>query len=458
MPRVDDDLKVAARVSPLCTLVRSMLERVLSVERLDDVFADVISDSRQRTLTAGTITHLMLQVVSGTHQSVFSAFQADQAEDQPLIATTYQALYERLGRLFPDYSSALVRASAACFHKYTQRRIVTGNSWKRFSIRMIDGTQPEGSEHRLGVLRACGPAGLPAQLVMSFDPDRSLCVDAEAAEDAYASESSLAAKLFSRATAGELYVADRAYSSSSLFGVLVDRQADFVIREISSLAVCNASRLRKVGHLDGGRVLEQQVIVTQPKTGRELTLRRIVFRLASPTQKGEPEIRLLTTLGQEFSAVKIAELYGHRWSIETQINRVKHILQGEIVSLGKPRAAIFVLCLAMVASNAIAAAESLIREHHEEGNDLSGYYLADEIAAHYRSISRLVSPDGWQSVKSMTDRAFSAWLSYLAKQIRPVAFRKHPRGPKKPPRKRSSGKNRHHFSTHRLIQQAKQKP
>ncbi len=132
-------------------------------------------------------------------------------------------------------------------------------------------------------------------------------------------------------------------------------------------------------------MLEQTVVMTQPRTGREIALRRIVFRLAEPTQQGETEVRLLTTLPDSINAVEIANLYGRRWTIETHIDRVKHILQGEIQSLGKPRAAIFVLCLSMVASNALAAAETQIRKAHRTTEELSGYYLADKIAAHYRS-------------------------------------------------------------------------
>jgi len=447
MPGIPDELKLAAKVSPLCVVVRSLMERMLSIDRLDEIFREVVDDQRTRTLTAGAITHLMLQVICGTHQSVFSAFQADQSEDEPLITTTYQALYERLGTIFPEYSCELIRASANTFEPHADRRNVTGDAWSRFAVRMVDGTQPQGSEHRLGVLRSCGPAGLPAQLVVAFDPDRELCVDAAAAEDAYTSEHALAVELFSRASRGELYVADRAYSSSTLFRVLIDQQADFVIRETSSLRVRNASRLLKQGELDGGRVLEQKAIVEQPSSGDEMALRRIVFRLASPTQKGESEVRLLTTLDSSVSAIEIAKLYGHQ-----------HTLNGEIRSLGQPRAAIFVICLAMVAGNAMAAVESLIREQHEDGNNLSGYYLADEIGAHYRSISRLVSPASWRVLTALPTRSFTSWLLRVTNQIRPRAFRKHTRGPKKPPPKRSSGKHRHHHSTQRLLQQAKQNP
>lgn len=453
------ELEVAVRISPLTALVRGLLERVMSREVLDDLFARHVADQRVRQVTAGAVTHLMLQVVAGTHRAVFAAFQADQSSDEPLITTSYQALYERLGRMFPQYSCALVRASSRQFGDLVRAQHSKAvGCWKSYALRMVDGTMPEGSEHRLGVLRECGPAGLPAKVVFAFDPDSRLCVDVEASEDAYTSEARLAGELFSRARRGELYVADRAYCSSTLFALLIDQQADFVIREMSGPVIRNTSRLTRVGDLDGGRVLEQTVVMTQPRTGREMALRRIVFRLAEPTQKGETEVRLLTMLPDSINAVEIANLYGRRWTIETHIDRVKHILQGEIQSLGKPRAAIFVLCLSMVASNALAAAETQIRKAHRTTEELSGYYLADEIAAHYRSLSRIVSAQTWLELSDLPVPDFQAWCRRVARDVRPQAFTKHPRGPKHPPPKRTSGKHRHHFSTHRLLNAAKENP
>lgn len=61
--------------------------------------------------------------------------------------------------------------------------------WKGFQHALIDGTQPDGSEHRLKVLRTIQRgSGLPCRLVAQFDLATGLCVDAVAAQDAYASE------------------------------------------------------------------------------------------------------------------------------------------------------------------------------------------------------------------------------------------------------------------------------
>jgi hypothetical protein len=449
--RREESLEIAGEVSPLATMTRALLERSLPVEALDRLFEETAGDARERTATVGALTYLMLQVVSGSHKSAFAAWQADRESDEPLVPISHQAMYDRFGTTPPIYSCSLVRKSYEATAPLVEPQASEGRRDWQGRVRIVDGTMPEGSEHRLKVLRTCGPAGLPAKLVFVFDPARSLCVDAEASEDAYAGEARIAAPLFERAQAGEIYVADRGYDSLAIFAQLRSRGAHFVVRESKGgPTVVEQEELREVGRASTGVVFEQAVDVG--RAGKTLRLRRIVVRLDEPTRKGETEVRVLSDLPEEISATEIAELYRDRWGIEPQIERLKHLFKGEIESLGKPRAAIFVLCGAMVASNAAAAAEAAIaREHDLPASFLSGHYLADEIAATVRVVDRLVDEATWRHVVEWPDETFVAWIRSLARAIRPGAFRKHPRGPKRAPPPRTSGKKRHHFSTHRLI-------
>ena len=52
------------------------------------------------------------------------------------------------------------------------------------------------------------------------------------------------------------------------------------------------------------------------------------------------------------------------------------------------------------------------------------------MAAHYRSISRIVSPDTWTALSRINDADFLTWCMSVSRQIRPNAFLKHPRGPR----------------------------
>ncbi|HMB05679.1 MAG TPA: hypothetical protein VKP69_18330, partial [Isosphaeraceae bacterium] len=64
------------------------------------------------------------------------------------------------------------------------------------------------------------------------------------------------------------------------------------------------------------------------------------------------------------SALRIGKLYRDRWSIEHHFALVKKVLRGEIESLGRPRAALFVLCLSLGAGNALAVVKQALRPTH----------------------------------------------------------------------------------------------
>jgi hypothetical protein len=136
---------------------------------------------------------------------------------------------------------------------------------------------------------------------------------------------------------------------------------------------------------------------------------------------------------------------------------LKNCLQGEIESLGKPKAALFMLCMSLVAGNAVAVVRQAICAMHgqEEMDRLSGYYLADELCKNQHAIEVLVDETQWQRIRSLPRGAFWNWAKRTAQRIRLRAFYKHPRGPKRPPSQRASGKRRHHYSTQRLLEAAK---
>lgn len=453
--------EAALTVSPLATLVRGVIEWAFPGRSWSRLHEDVAAGHQMRKLCIDSVCALMVQVVAGSRRSVFAAFQADQTRPTPTIAASYQALYGKLKRMPPEFSCALVRESAQRLGPLLQQ---AGHQhlpgWKGYRIRMVDGTQPNGSEHRLEVLRRIRAAGLPCRVVAVFDPAMRLCVDVAAAEDAYTSEQVMVAPLLDRAQSKDLYVADRHFAVAGLFLRLHDRQAHFVIREhLPQLILAELCRARRIGRIETGVAWDQAVEVTDGQTERQLVLRRIIVRLDEPTENGETEIRLLTNLPRRVSASKIARLYRQRWSIERHFDLLKNSLHGQVESLGQPRAAIFVLCMSMVAGNALAVVQGAIRAIHgdEETKKLSGFYLADEIAGNYRAIDALIPRLQFERLSKQRPPHFWKWCLRVARDIRPRAFYAHPRGPKHPPPKRASGKHRHHYSTYRLLQEAKKR-
>lgn len=456
---MSDRVELAAQISPLTTLVRGVIEWMFPGSSWDELHSQTAPQCKTRKLTIASVATLMVQVVAGARRSLFAAFTADQASSTPIITATYQAVYGRIGRMAPEFSCALVRESAQrCSPLWPVSGDASVPGWKGFRVRLIDGTQPDGSEHRLKVLRTIRAAGLPCRLVAQFDLATGLCVDAVAAQDAYASEQILAQTLYERAEPNDVEVCDRHFSTTQAFLQLRKRKAFLLVREHLPQLICRSlGQARKVGRVETGVVFEQAVELTDGHTNETSRVRRLVLKLDQPTESGDTEIRLLTNLPARVNAMKIVRLYRQRWSIELHFDLLKNHLHGEIDSLGQPCAAIFALCLSMVAANALAVVKRAMTVAHGEDvtEGLSGYYLADEIAGNYRAVDVMIEPAEWDWLAARSTSSFWSWCLRMAERIRPAAFSAHPRGPKRPPPKRTSGKQRHHYSTHRLLQDAK---
>jgi IS4 transposase len=105
------------------------------------------------------------------------------------------------------------------------------------------------------------------------------------------------------------------------------------------------------------------------------------LRLDTPTDDGDAEIILLSN-PKGVDPLRICELYRDRWAIERHFSPVKTVLHGEIEDLGRPRAALFAMGIALVAANALNLVRQALRVTHREAETerLSGYYMADEVA------------------------------------------------------------------------------
>ena len=73
-------------------------------------------------------------------------------------------------------------------------------------------------------------------------------------------------------------------------------------------------------------------------------------------------------------------------------------LHCEVPGLGKPKAALFAFAMSLMASNALAVVRASLRAAHgkEAEAEVSGYYLADEVAAEYRTLAKYVPAEKWK--------------------------------------------------------------
>jgi IS4 transposase len=453
-------IETALEISPLTVLVRGVLEWACPHSLFEDLF-DRECRPRQwnRQLTISAIAWLMLTVVAGVRRSVFAAFQADQASEAPTILASAAALYAKYGRIDPCFTTAVIRESADRMHALvTAAGIKEPFGWEGYRITILDGTDLAGTEHRLTPLRRIKAAGLPGRYVAAYDLASDLVVDAAASEDAYTSERELVRAILMTAAANQVFVADRHFSTTEILFRIMDRGASFVIRQHVSLRWHPLTEATAVGRVETGAVWEQLIEVEDTDSGQRRRMRRIILVLDTPTAEGDTEIVLLSNL-KGICPLRICRLYRDRWTVERHFALVKTVLHGEIEGLGRPRAALMAMGLALVAGNALSVVKQALRVTHgqEECDKLSGYYLADEVAGNYRAVDVLVSEAEWAAVGSKPAEEFWGWCRDVGLQVRTRGLHKHPRGPKKPSPPRASGKDRHHYSTYRLLNQEDRK-
>ena len=450
------------QVVPLGVMVRGTMEWLLDTPMVEALFQQHAPDQYTRELTIAALVQLFIQVSTGARPSVHAAYKADQAADEPTIETTYQAVYGKLGRLQPAVSEAIVRYSAErCGQLLTANATPRNEPLPGYRMRVLDGNVLTGTDHRLKGLRLWLNACLPGKSLVIYEPGLGLATDLVLEEDAYTQERALLTQILPRLQANDLVVADRNFCTTRfVFGVHGQKAFTIVRQHRVNLPCTPTSKLKKCGESDTGTVYEQNVQVTDPDSGEVLTLRRIEVRLLQKTRDGDRTIAVLTNLPAAVSALQIAAIYRERWTIEKHFHFLTESLHCEMSGLGKPRAALFAFAMALVAGNTLAVVRGTLRSVHgvEVEAEISGYYLADEVAGDYRTVMKYLPPEQWQGWNRLPAVAMAKLLRALAQHVRVKGLTRSQRGPKKPPKDKPVYDKKHkHYSTARLLQELEQK-
>ena len=437
-------------------MVRGTMEWLVDEATLQQVFQSKAPKHSTRELTMAALVKLLIQVSAGVRASVFAAFKADQELAEPSITTTFQALYGKLGRIKPAVSEALVRHSADQLLPVLQTLPpALDEPLPGYRLRIVDGNVLTGTDHRLTALRRWLNASLPGKSLVVYEPALGLVTDLVLCEDAYTQERALLVELLPRVQANDLWVADRNFCTTTFVVGIQRQQGFFVVRQHKANLPCAPlNGLRPCGTTDTGTVHEQRVQVTDPETGEQQTLRRIELRLIEKTRDGESRMAVLTNLPKTVTALHIAEIYRTRWTIEKHFQFLTESLHCEVQSLGKPRAALLLLAMALVAGNALALVRGSLRQAHGSAAaaEVSGYYLADEIAGDYRTVMKYLPADQWLGWRTLEPAALAKLLTTLAAHVRLGALTRSQRGPKHPRNPKPVYNKQHkHFSTVRLL-------
>jgi hypothetical protein len=210
--------------------------------------------------------------------------------------------------------------------------------------------------------------------------------------------------------------------------------------------------------METGHVAEQRVQVRDAQGGLHL-FRRIQVKLDQATRDGARVLYLLTNLPlRKASAKRVARLYRKRWTLETAFQHLEAYFHSEINTLGYPKAALFGFCLALVAYNMLAVVMAALRSVHGAetiDQELSLYYVANDLAQTYHGMMIAIPEEEWCVFSRMPSTEMVTTLIELAQKVRLTAYRKSPRGPKKPRPKHEETPKASHVSTAKLLKERK---
>lgn len=442
--------------SPVSVMVRATMERIFSDNNLNDLFEETAEKQYTRELLFSSVVGLMSQVVSGIYPSVNAAYKALEKQ----IGVSKPALYGKLNGLEPQISQALVRYSHRELAPVVDSLSLTGGSeLPGYRLRIADGNHLGATEHRLAPLQAVRSGPLPGQSIAVLEPEQQLVSDVFCCEDAHAQERSLLPALLSTVKPNEVWIADRNFCTRMMLTEIDQRQAYCIIRAHQNLPWTALEPLRTVGFSPSGEVFEQRVKVMHEQTC--LTCRRVVVKLTKPTRHGDSEVAIFTNLPETVAdAIKVSELYLERWSVEKMFQVITDVFSCELKSLGYPKAALFVFCMALVAFNLLSTVKAALKAVHGVGKieaGLSDFYLVEEVQGTFRGMMIALPVALWQPFADMPAESFSAALKDWATAVDLKRFKSSPRGPKKPKKKARFDPKHPHVSTARLLKENKNK-
>lgn len=435
---------------PYCVMARAALERMLAATRLDELFRKHATVQYERELLFSQLIEVMARVVTRVDRSVLRAVEAL----RDVLPVTDEAIYQKLRGVETPVSQALVRDSFREAAAVLDKLNVADPSWVRgLRVKILDGNHLAATEHRIKELRTIWDAPLPGRTLVVWDQVTRLVSDVFLTECGHASERTLLDEVLETVEKDDLWIADRNFCTLGFLFGLWSRGARFVIRQHGQLVGKPVGQPKLVGKtVHGEKVYEQFVVLTHE--GQEKTVRRITIKLRTPTRDGDTELHILSNLTRrEASAVKIGELYQKRWIIEAVFHELTMALKCEVNTLGYPKAALFAFCVALLLENALSMLKGSLRAAHgeEATADLSGNLLSYELQTTYEGMMVAIPAENWIQFGTMSLNRFVNFLQSMAKRVDITRYRKHKRGPKKPPTTRAKYHNGGHASTAKFL-------
>ena len=437
---------------PESVMVRVILENALPAEEVDKVFEENRSQQYTRELLFSSVVKLAQLVVCRVRPSMHAAFKLLK-DDLPV---SERSLYNKLNNTELSVCESLVQSASDRMRpvvdalKTQQPQIISG-----YETRIIDGNHLAATEHRIKELRRIASGPLPGKSMVVWDAERQMVHRVYCCEDGHAQERSILPRVLEDVQPGELWMGDRNIATASFVWEVRQSKAHFIVRRhATNIRLEAIGEERVAGETDTGMVFEQAIEI-KDDFGGAFRARLVRVELNTPTRDKDHEIQILTNLPKNVSARKVAEAYLQRWQIETAFYELDALFEGEIASLGHPRAALLMFCLSLIAFNSLCLVRNALAAAHGDAkaDEVSSYYFVHLVNADWRALEIFTTCEEWAAAYAKKSPAVIARaLKSLAKNVDLKRLKKSKRGPKKKPPKRASAKGKPHVSTHRVLQ------
>jgi IS4 transposase len=294
-------------------------------------------------------------------------------------------------------------------------------------LKLLDGNCLEKNEHRLKELRMIAAGPLPGKSLVVYDPELRLPIDVFPCEDGF-QERLLLKEVFTTIQTNDVWVADRNFCTVEFTFEIASRAAFFAIREHKQYPFELLGREKFIGKIETGTVYEQPILVRAADGAKQYPFRRIRVKLKKQTRDSDTHILINSNLSMGAANAKtIARLYRDCWTIQSAFQKLAQYLNSEINTWGYPRAALFGFCVALVAyaiMSVILAALASVHGVDVIEQQLSGYYVANEISGIYLGMMIAIDYDHWTVFRQMALSKLVKVLQDMAAKVKLSAFQR----------------------------------
>jgi hypothetical protein len=240
--------------SPVSVIVRGLLEKILSPQKLNALFERSTENQYTRELLFSTVVEMMNSVACGIRPSIHAAYQSQVSQ----MKVSVTSVYNQLNSMESQVSAELVRETAMEMEAIIRHLKGNCSDWvPGYRVKILDGNALGASQHRLKPLRSCNSAPLPGQSLVVLDPALTLAIDVFPTEDGHAQERSLLDTVLKTVEKDDIWIADRNFCTLNFLSGIVAAEGYFIIREHQCFPWHKPGPWSYIGKVDGGQVWDK---------------------------------------------------------------------------------------------------------------------------------------------------------------------------------------------------------